>query len=332
MEFRQLRHFLVLAEESHYGRAAERLCISQPALSASIQRLEEELGLRLFDRDNKSVQITRAGELMLGCAREIVNNADRTMSFARAISSGSMSRLELAFSSLVLDHRLEQILKQFRSDMPDVEIVMHEVTSQSQLELLRSGRFDAGLVNFPLPPNDFSYLELHSDRYVACLPEDHPLARQDTIDVAALRNEFFILPARTYAPSVYDQLLGLCAMAGFRPRISFQTGHSLSTLNLVSRGMGVSIVFESVRHFGHPGVVFVPLQKEQPARHGYFIWNNHAEAPALRLFIERLKQTFQPAGLIPPRAEMNPLAKSAPAPATNSAATPTPPKWLTPAQ
>src|SRR4051812_37671209 len=98
MEFRQLRHFLALTEESHFGRAADRLCISQPALSASMLRLEDDFGVRLFERDSKSVRITQAGELMLVRAREMLNNADRAKSFARSLSSGRMGRLDVGFS------------------------------------------------------------------------------------------------------------------------------------------------------------------------------------------------------------------------------------------
>jgi DNA-binding transcriptional LysR family regulator len=289
MEFRQLRHFLALAEETHFGRAADRLCISQPALSASMLRLEDDLGVRLFERDSKSVRITRAGEMMLGCAREMVNNADRAKSFARALSDGSHGRLDVGFSGLVLRRDLDQVLLDCRKDYPDIEIVMHEISSQKQTELLRAGRLDAGFVSFPLAPEGLEHVELHEDRFVACVPADHPLARNKSIDITLLRDEPFIVTAREFAPSIYDQLLGLCALAGFHPRVAFETNHSTSIVALVARGHGVGLALESAANIGIKGAVFVPLESRQPRRCGYFIWNATREAPGLQSLVELIR-------------------------------------------
>jgi DNA-binding transcriptional LysR family regulator len=286
MEFRQLRHFLALAEETHFGRAADRLCISQPALSASVLRLEEDLGIRLFERDSKSVRITRAGELMLASAREMLNHADRAKSFARSLSTGRMGRLDVGFSGPVLNRGLESVVKECRKNFPEVEIVMHEITSQKQPELLRTGRLDAGFVIFPMPPAGLEHVELLQDRFVACLPMDHPLATRSSIDVAELRDEPFVVPARDYAPGTYDQLLGLCTMAGFHPRVAFESAHTLSSVSLVARGLGVALVLESAATFGLGGAAFIPLEQKQPLRFGYFVWSSSRQAPGLQALIE----------------------------------------------
>lgn len=285
MEFRQLRHFLVLAEETHFGRAADRLCISQPALSASMLRLEDDLGIRLFERDSKSVRITQAGELMLVRAREMLNSADKAKSFARSLSTGRMGRLDVGFSGPVLQGELDEVMSDCRLEFPGIEVVMHEITSQKQPELLRAGRLDAGLATFALPPPGLECIELLEDWFVACLPSDHRLATRKIIDIADLRDEPFVVPSRDYAPSTYDQLMGLCAIAGFHPRVAFESVHTLSSVSLVGRGLGVALVLGSAARPGIGGVAFVPVEQRQPRRCSYFLWNAGREAPGLPALI-----------------------------------------------
>ena len=289
MEIRQLRHFLALAQEMHFGRAAERLCITQPALSTSILRLEEDFGVRLFERDSKGVRLTLAGDLMLGCAREVLSHTDRTKSFSNALSAGRLGRLEVGFSGTVLHHDLDKVILDYREAFPDIEILMREATSQKQTELLRNGRLDAGLVSFPLPPVGLEHIELFEDRFGICLPTDHPLATRKTIDVAELRDEPFIMPSREQTPSIRDQLEGLCATAGFQPRVFFESLHALSTVSLVSRGQGVGFVLESMKNVDIKGVVFVPLDRLLPRRCGYFVWSASRQAPGLQTLIDCFK-------------------------------------------
>ena len=288
MELRQLRHFLALAEEIHFGRAADRLCISQPALSASIQKLEDDFQVRLFERDNKSVRITLPGELMLGHARELLNHVDRTLGLSRALAQGKAGRMDVGFSGVVLNCGLYRAMMQFRASQPKIEIRLREFTSSKQVELLRAGRLDAGLVSFPLPPAGIEHLELFEDRFVACVPESHSLAKCPSIDIAQLRSERFILQLRESAPSIYDQLVGLCVTAGFYPEVVFESNHILSTVNLVSRGAGVALVLESIAEAGMPAVVFIPLHMPLPRRCGYLVWDAKREVPGLKALVEEL--------------------------------------------
>ncbi len=286
MELRQLRHFVALAQEMHFGRASERLCITQPALSASVARLEEDLGVRLFERDSKGVRITHAGEQMLGQARAMLGQEERTKSFARALSSGGRGRLDIGFSGHVLNRDVDNVISQCRQKAPEVEIVLHELSLQTQAELLRDGRIDAGLIVVPVPVPGVEHIELHEDTLVACLPSNHPLAKCKSIDIAQLRDESFVVRRHTFAPSIRDELQGLCAMAGFQPRIAIEAMHSMSNVALVARGMGVALVLGSAVEFGIPGVVFRPLAHKQPRRFSYFAWNTQRMAPGLEVLVE----------------------------------------------
>lgn len=213
MELRQLRHFVVLAEEMHFGRASGRLCITQPALSASIARLEEDLGVRLFERDSKSVRITQSGEQMLGLARIMLNQAERTRSFARSLSSGERGMLNLGFAGHMLNRDVSELISRCRKKSPKVEIILHELSLHEQAEMLRDGRIDAGLVVVPLPIEGIEHIQVQVDSLVVCLPENHPLAACDSINIAQLRKETFVVRRKTFPASIRDELLGLCAMA-----------------------------------------------------------------------------------------------------------------------
>jgi DNA-binding transcriptional LysR family regulator len=289
MELRQLRHFIALAEDMHFGRAAERLCLSQPALSASIVRLEEDFGVRLFERDSKGVRITPAGELMLRYARETTNQAERTKRFSLALAAGRIGHIEMGFSGIILTSELDQLIKDLQAGLPDIEIYMREITSQRQVELLRAGRLDAGLVSLPLPPAELDHLKLLEDQFVACLPVGHALADRKVIDIAELRDENFILTSRERAPVMHDQLVSLCTAAGFHPRAAFEADHLLSLATLVARGFGVGLVPISLAGAGIGGLAFIGLERPLPPRSWYFVWNPHRDTPGLQSLVERMR-------------------------------------------
>lgn len=289
MELRQLRHFLALAEEMHFGRGAARVCISQPALSASISRLEEDLNVRLFERDKKSVRLTFAGNLMLSYARDLIAQAERTRCFSQALAAGKVGRISVGFSCAVLTPELDKVFTTFRKVFPEIEIVMIENSSQRQFELLISGQLDAGLVNFPVPPAGLEYIELFTNRFVVCLPKGHHLAAHKILHLSQLRNEPFILLSRDRAPSVYDMMLGMCVTAGFQPKIAYESEHTFSTVSLVERGLGVALVLDVVIHANFKSVIFVPLDLQMPNWCGYFAWNAHRHVAGLQSLIDSIQ-------------------------------------------
>lgn len=286
MELRQLRHFLALAEEMHFGRAAKRLCITQPALSASIQHLEEDFGVRLFMRDSKAVSITPDGELMLQRTREMLSQSQRTEAFARSLAAGMIGQIEVGYSGTVLHCGIDRILAEFRRAHPRIEIIAREITTPQQSEMLHTGRLDAGLMSLPLPPADLEHIELYEDRVVACVPAAHRLASNDVIDLAELRSEPFVIQSREIAQGFHDQIMGLCAAAGFEPRVAFHSYHPLSTIWLVSRGLGVALVLEALSNAGIGDAVFVPLNVPLLRRRGYFVWNRERKPAGLQLLID----------------------------------------------
>jgi DNA-binding transcriptional LysR family regulator len=289
MELKQLRQFDVLAQEMHFGRAAQRLFISQPALTASIQRLEDEFGVRLFDRDTRTVRITPVGELMVRYAREVLHQAERTHGLSRALAEGRAGRIEIGFSGILFNPGLDELILRFRQDHPEIEVFLREVTSQKQIELLEAGRLDGCLLSLPQPPQDMEHMALLEDGFVACLPESHRLASRRVIRASDLRDEPFVFQARHRAPLIYDQLMGYCAQAGFVPRIVCESDHALSAARLVARGLGVSLLPNSLKDAGLAGLVFVQVESPPPNRRWYFAWKDQRRPPGLDVLIERMR-------------------------------------------
>jgi DNA-binding transcriptional LysR family regulator len=290
MELRQLRHFVTLAEEMHYGRAARRLFMTQPPLSASIQRLEAGLGVQLFERDSKRVSITPAGAALLVKAREIVSQAERTRDFAHAIAAGHAGHIEVGFTGILLYRGVAEILTRFRKSYPQVRLALQEISSQKQSELIRAGRLDAGFVNTPVAPPGVASLAIFHDRLVACLPADHRLAKRKSIDLSLLKDEPFVMFTREASPAYYDHLAAMCAASGFQPRIEVEVLQVLSIVALVSAGMGVSVMPQSVARARLSSAVFVPVRGSSLRPSAFLIWPPDSSAPGLAALIETARQ------------------------------------------
>ena len=258
MELRHLRYFVAVAEELHFGRAAARLHIAQPPLSQQILRLEAELGVELLRRNRRSVQVTDAGRLLLEHAKPLLAQADHLEQLLRHASQGEVGRLSVGFVGSASYEALPRILREFRDRHPQVELRLEELTTAAQASALNGGRIDVGLVR---PPVDSS-LELTplvEERLVAALPDSHPLARRKRVPVAALADEPFVLVPRRLGTGLYDDVLAVCREAGFSPHVVQEASEMQTIVSLVSAGIGVSLVPQSVETFSPPRVAYRPL-------------------------------------------------------------------------
>jgi DNA-binding transcriptional LysR family regulator len=294
-----LRHFVVLAEEMHFGRAARRLFISQPALSTSVMRLEEQMQVRLFERDSKAVSMTLMGRAMLDRAKEIVSLADKLEQFGRAVAAGRAGVIEVGFTGTLLFRGLAPILKHFRDAFPEVDLSVRELTSQVQLDMLRSGRLDAAFVSSPVPPAGLASFVLFEERFVACLPQGHPLAAGEAVDVGQLRDEGFVMLSRDVSPAYYDHIVAMCASASFRPNVRIVAAHVPSVIALVASGLGVSLIPESVGRVAIPGAVCVPLEGAAKQATAFMAWNPERDVPGLASLIDTVRRDRGQAGMAP---------------------------------
>lgn len=289
MEFRHLRCFLVLAEELHFGRAAQRLAMTQPPLSLNIQQLEASVGAPLFVRNSRGVALTPAGQAFVPRARALLDAAGAAAREARAVAQGVSGQLRVGFAGTVLYRGLPQILRAFGQRHPRLTLVLREMSSSDQLIDLQHGRLDAGFVHTTRVPPGCSQVLVSRQAFVACVPQAHPLAHKRRVAPHALAGQPFVAISRAVSPDYHDRLLALCADHGFEPEVRFELRHWLSVVSLVAQGLGVSMVPAALQQAGLPGAAFVPLQGDTPPYETRCLWRSGAESAALAAFLDAVR-------------------------------------------
>lgn len=263
MELRHLRYFIGVAEELHFGRAAQRLGISQPPLSQQIGALEQELGVRLFERTSRSVRLTAAGKAFLEAAQATLASADRAVQVARRAARGELGELTVGFNaSAPFVPRIAQAILAFRTRYPDVRLSLSEVPGVAQSAAIEDHRIDIAFIRSnrrpDLPPGIAAAPILRERLFVAMRP-DHPLLARESLSIADLAGEPMLLYVRERGNSFTDDLLALCRAAGFEPLVA-QTVQEVSTLfGLAAAGVGVSVLGESLCALQSARLAYRPL-------------------------------------------------------------------------
>ena len=285
LEFRHLRYFLALAEELHYGRAAQRLAISQPPLSVAIQQLEANVGARLFDRSSKGVSLTPAGESFRASAQALLERAEDACALAREVQAGEVGRLRLGFVGSTLFNGLSAWLQAFQASHPKVEVVVVELNSQDQIDALLADELDLGLVHTDRLPPALACQPLYTEPFVACLPGNHPLAALPEIPLAALSDQPFILFSRKGSPEYHARIVEICRQHGFYPRLQHEGRHWLSVVSLVAQGLGVSIVPAAFQQAGLQAAAFRPLAEAIAGSAVFAAWRKAGDGALRQRFL-----------------------------------------------
>lgn len=277
MEFRHLRAFVVLAEELHFGRAAQRLAMTQPPLSLAIQQLEASVGARLLERNSRGVALTAAGEAFLPQAQALLQQAAQVARQARDVGEGLAGRLHIGFAGTVLYRGLPQVLRRFATEHPRLRLGLRELSSSEQLVELVHDRLDLGFVHTTRVPPGFSQIRVSSQPFMVCVPADHALARHTALPLQALAHEPLALVMRAVSPDYHDRILAACADAGFEPTLAFELRHWLSVVSVIAQGLAVGLVPAALQQAGLPGVVFVPLQRPLAPYDTHCLWRTGRE-------------------------------------------------------
>ncbi len=300
MDLRQLRYFVTVAEELHFGRAARRLTMTQPPLSQQIQALEEEIGVQLFARTRRSVALTPAGQQWLPEVRRVLADAAALPGLAQRLARGEAGTLSLAFVSTADYGILPDLLRRFRARHPNVQLQLREATSDIQLEALMDGGIDAGLVirpQLPAMPHGVAYLPLVREPLVLAVPQgwrpDGSAAQEEGAQSGvslkdAAREPLIIFPRRS-APAFYDISTGCYAREGLTPVIAQEAIQMQTIVSLVSAGMGVALVPASLCNLRRTGVSYLPLRDAGPDIETGLVWREagaDSVSPVLRSFIE----------------------------------------------
>jgi len=256
IELRHLHAFLIVAEELHFGRASERLGISQPPLSQQIRRVEDAIGHRLFDRDTRNVVLTPAGEAFVQTARAVLERLSSGVARARDIATGQGGRLSVGFTPTTALRLLPRIVPAFRAAHPRVEVDLVEMMPAPLVDALRLGRIDVAIMRDPSPAEGLAATILDTESYVAVLPEGHVQAADAPFALADLAADPFILFPHSEESQSVARVFALCAEAGFVPRAAQQVPGWQTAISLVGSGMGVTILPEAVENLHLPGIVY----------------------------------------------------------------------------
>ena len=265
MELRDCECFVAVAEELHFGRAAVRLGLAQPPLSQRIKALEEELGVRLFERTSRRVVLTPAGEAFWGEAREVLKQAGRARDVARKVGLGQGGRLAVGFVNPAMDAFLAEALARFRTEAPEVVLDLRDLSSREQVEGLAAGRLDLGFVRFVDQRLPGLTVEVVSrERYVVVLPKGHALAGVSRIPLSKLAREPWIFPPRADSPRLHEALAAAFARVGVEPEVVQEARSKFTVMSLVAAGLGVALVPAAARAWRRRGVVFREIDGELP--------------------------------------------------------------------
>jgi DNA-binding transcriptional LysR family regulator len=292
MELRHLRYFVVLAEELHFGRAAQRLGISQPPLSQQIRSLELMLTAKLFDRTNRRVELTEAGRALLVEARATLDQAKRAVDIVSRAQRGEVGELTIGFaSSASLIAPFTNAILAFRKALPGVRLVLKEQVTMQQIEALMERRLQIGFIRSPSIPNlpdGIAAIKIYCEPLVVFMRVDHPLAvshRRQAVPLKQLATEPFVFFPRDSGTSLYDQVISMCRRAGFTPRIEQEARENATILGLVAAGLGVSILPESLRSSGVANVTNCKLSPAGPPTSMWLIYRRHDQSPASERFV-----------------------------------------------
>jgi DNA-binding transcriptional LysR family regulator len=291
IELRHLRYFVTVAEELHFGRAAQRLHLSQPPLSQQIRKLEEMLGYPLFTRTSRSVSLTAAGEAFLESARRTLRNVQRDIEETRSVGRGEVGSLHIGFVGSSMLTNLPSIFRTYRETYPRVRLQLHESFSARVIAGLENGTLDAGILRDGDPAEGLNVTTIFAEPYVAVLPASHPRAKQKSISPAALRNEPFVYYPPSAGARAFEKPLAIFERYGFRPQIVQEASHWLTILRLIGAGLGVSIAPECVRRIASPEIACLPLRDTQVVSNIEFAWL----AGESRAIVERFAQIVKSA-------------------------------------
>lgn len=294
MELRQLRYFIAVAEEMHFGRAAERLHMAQPPLSQQIKKLEEDLGVRLLDRNRRRVELTREGIQFLSVARNTLEVLETGADQVRRISRGEIGKLRIGFISSAAQSQFPEAVAEFRKQHPGIVLDIKDVHSQDVIDAVRDGHLDAGVIQSRAEEgyNSLEWLSFLLEPYMLAVREDHALACNGRVDVRALDRQPLIMLPREHYPATWETLTSLFDSANIRPRIVQEVDPHLTRLALVAAGMGVSFVPARMERVCPPSVRLVSMhwKERRPMSELRLIWRRNDKAAGLDMFIKVMQR------------------------------------------
>lgn len=297
IDIRQLRYFQAVAEELHFGRAAARLAIAQPALSRQVQALEQELGTPLLRRTQRRVELLPAGALLLERSRAIQQELARTLADVRRTGTGELGKLSLGFIHSSTYGLLPSVIRRFRQLYPGIELELHELPITSQHAALLRGTIDLGLLRIQPAPPELEVVPVLPDPFVLAVPAKHPLAGRTRVRLKDVAGEPFVMFSKQDAPLLHERVQAMCEHAGFQPNVVQRATQLHTMVGLVGGGLGVAVVPASARNLHPRQVRFVQLSDKAEPVHIALGWRRGHETPAIQSFRKVTQEVV--AGMMP---------------------------------
>lgn len=296
MELKQLRAFVAVAEELHFGQAARRMGMSQPPLSRTIAQLEADIGAQLLLRNNRSVRITPAGEALLRQARELLSRADAAERSVRRIAAGEVGRLRVGYVPWGALRILPRALRQMRKRWPGIDVRLDEHMSRSQVEQLQRGNLDIGILNRNMVDTaGLSVETVETTRLVAAVPSAWELGARDAVRLAELAPYPFVLFPHHWVPNYTETFEAACERSGFTPRVIQEVGQTFTLFNMVANELGIGLVQDSARHLKVEGVSLVAISDmaEEFSSALGMAWVEERTTPAVRAMLKAIRGAVQ---------------------------------------
>ena len=293
MKLQQLRFFITVADELGFSKAAAKLHVAQPSLSVQIKALEEEVGARLFERDKHHVFLTQAGKKFQQHARALLNLAETAKFEARCAAAGEMGTLDFGYTaSAIFSSVLARVIRLFRERHPQALLTLHELTSVEQFHGLLEHKLDVGVLRRPdiRTPVGLKISEWYRTPLVVAIPHDHTLARRQSLTLADLKGDSFIMYPREAGTGIYWQVMDLCAKAGFRPRVAREVLESSTLIGLVAAGVGIAIVPADMNCIRFEGIEYKRLADAEAYSTLYLACREADDSVHLRTLLKMLNQ------------------------------------------
>jgi DNA-binding transcriptional LysR family regulator len=290
MDLRQLRYFVAVAEERHFGRAAQRLHMSQPPLSMQIKALERELGIELLERTSRRVALTDAGRAFLERAKTILGAVEEARGVARGAEQGTQGRLEVGFISSATLSLLPPAIRLFRERFGGVEVELKELTSAQQIDALYEGGIRVGLVRLPLRAPGIRFEPVLEERLVVALPSGHALEDLDRLSLETIADLPLIFFTRQLIPGFHAQIVELYQRVGAFPKVAQHAVHLQTIVGLVASGVGIAILPSSAQRVSREGVVYRALDVPDATSWMGLAWVEGDESKLVRNFIGTVRE------------------------------------------
>ncbi|SFV25056.1 LysR family transcriptional regulator [Micrococcus terreus] len=289
MEVRQAEAFLAVAEELHFGRAADRLGMAQPPLSRIIKQLERQLGTTLFHRTTRQVELTAAGQALVKPADELVRASRATRRAVKSALAGEAGRVRLGFAGASVNRTVGELARQVRKERPGLDFEIHSSQfSQPALERILDGSLDLAIGRWDFLPEEVDSRVIAVEEVILALPASHPLAQDaGPVDMVELREEPWVVLPGGFAAALPNRLNTLAMSAGFVPRVAQTAPDSWTLMVLVAAELGCAVTLDSVRdNTSTPGVVFRPILGEHAPLEVRMIWRRMDDNPALHAVLD----------------------------------------------